>query len=312
MYGALLDKERELLNSGIARCVLQGQQITDFSDLIERLTPAFLPRAGFVFRRNVRDTEIKVADLSPMPQVAWVFWIKDGSTKLLEDFVEMLLRNAAAFKFHPVYNLPIKPLPDNVVELCNPQIPATGEIAMIVFREFFVVSNSGPLIKEILKTKYGADGLRSIVETDAFRSIQDELPTALNGFVWLKGANLVPLFEEYRATAERAWQDPDPGWMAENRSRVEEVVRLARFADQYPSKAAMPPQLTEPGGAFDQAVVQKLREEWAKIGTGLTKDDLAKVDQFKAMAELMDAAYLQLDLENSYIRYQGKILARFQ
>jgi hypothetical protein len=44
----------------------------------------------------------------------------------------------------------------------------------------------------------------------------------------------------------------------------------------------------------------------------LTKDDLAKVDQFKAMAELMDAAYLQLDLENSYIRYQGKILARFQ
>ena len=33
---------------------------------------------------------------------------------------------------------------------------------MMVFREFFLVSNSGPLIKDILRTRYEADGARSI------------------------------------------------------------------------------------------------------------------------------------------------------
>ena len=47
--------------------------------------------------------------------------------------------------------------------------PATGEVAMITFGEFFIVSNSGPLIRDILRTHYGSQsGLRSIRDLDHF------------------------------------------------------------------------------------------------------------------------------------------------
>jgi hypothetical protein len=71
----------------------------------------------------------------------------------------------------------------------------------------------------------------------------------------------------------------------------------------------MPPNIRN--GEFAEYVTQRLNQMWAKAGASLTAGDLANVDQLKAMAKLIDAAYLRLDLENNYIRFQGKVLTRF-
>ena len=71
--------------------------------------------------------------------------MKPGRVQLVESLVTMLNSYSKSFGFNQVYHLPVpfgnSYLPEPVTEFTNPQIPATGEIAMIVFRDFFIVSN---------------------------------------------------------------------------------------------------------------------------------------------------------------------------
>lgn len=320
MFQALEQDERDLLNDGMRRATLQGQALTGTDDLIDKIKVAFLPRTGFVFRRNQPDTSrdketgellVPVTARSPMPQVAWVFWLRPGSSQIIEDLVLMLRNNYSSFGFKKVWHLKIPfaggMLNEPVTEFCNPQIPATGEIAMIVFRDFFVVSNSGPMIKDILRTRYEADGMRSIRRLDEFTEVEKELPGELNGMVWLRGKNLVPVMDDYLAFAASDSETPDPEWLMTSRPAAEEAVRRARYA-QYPTKASLPRTLTEPGGEFDKAVVAHLFEQWRRERTSFTQDDRDKMQQLRAMAQLLDTAYVQVELENNYIRFQGKAL----
>ncbi|MBK8101645.1 MAG: hypothetical protein IPK26_31570 [Planctomycetes bacterium] len=305
MHDALLDSERDLINDGLRRCVFQGTQLTDFNDLIERIKTLFAPRTGFVFRRNVPDPGIPVTARSPMPQVAWVFWLKPGGDKVLNDLATMFLNNAAVFRCTP-YHLKIENFEEKVTELANPMIPATGEFAFLVFREFFVVSNSGPLIKDILRTRYGT---RSILESPEFLRIDAELPQIVNGFVWLRGPALQPVLDDFAKAASADNALPDPDWMAQNRGAAEDAVRRQRFP-QFASKAAIPQDILN--GEFEQAVRDHLNQLWVRSGPGFTAQDLAAIRQFKAFATLMDTTYLQLELENNYLRFQGKVFANLR
>lgn len=324
MFAALEPAERDLLDDGMRRASYQGTQLSGTRDLIDKLKVAFLSRTGFVFRRNQPDMSldkngelaVPVTARSPLPQVAWVFWLRPGSSPLAEELVRMLHTYYATFGFRKVWHLPVKygggNLPEPVTEFTNPQIPGTGEVAMIVFRDFFVVSNSGPLIKDILRTRYEADGARSIRHLDEFRDeVESELPSELNGLIWLRGQNLVPVLDDYLAFADATSELADPDWMRISRPAAEEQVRRTRFP-QYPSKASMPKSLTDVGGEFDQAVNAYLQEKWRRERTNFTADDRQRVQQFRAMAQLLKAGYVQLDLENSYIRYQGKLLGSFR
>ena len=324
MFDALEPAERELLDDGMRRASFQGQQLSGTRDLIDKLKVAFLLRTGFVFRRNQPDLsrddkgelQVPVTARSPVPQVAWVFWLRDGSYPILEQFVTMMRTHYSTFGFRKVYHLNVPyaggNLEEKVTEFTNPQIPGTGQIAMVVFRDFFVLSNSGPLVKDIVRTRYSADRARSIVEHDAFQTeIEPELPSELNGLIWLQGRNLVTLFDDYLAFAEGASELPDPEWMRTSRPAAEEQVRRARFP-QYPSKASMPRSMTEPGGEFDQAVVAFLRESWRKVRTNFTAEDRQQAQQLRAMAQLLNVGYLQLELENNYIRFQGKLVPDFR
>ncbi len=321
MFGALEQAERELLNDMLRRTTFQGNAVVDVSDLIEKLKPAFLPRTGFVFRQNDPVTErdangelkIPVAARSPVPQVAWVFWLRPGGQQIVEEFVRMLTTYYGTFGFRKQWHLPVQfaggRLPEPVTEFTNPQIPGTGEIATIVFREFFVLSNSGPLIQDILRTRHtNLTNMKSVVHMDEWRAIEPELPNELNGLVWLHGANLIPMFDDYLAFAEANSEVADPEWLAQNRPGAEEQVRRTKFA-RYPSKASMPPTMTEPGGEFDVAVVEWLREQWRQQRTSFTADDRRLIEQWKAMANLLQVGVVQLELENSYIRYQARLVA---
>jgi hypothetical protein len=321
MFDALEDAEKDLLNDSLRRTTFQGAQPADARDLIDKIKVAFQPRTGFVFRRNVPDTSrdekgelmIPVGARSPMPQVAWVFWLRPNTKQIVDDFVSMLQTYHATFHFRRVWHLQVPfaggRLPEPVTEFTNPQIPATGEIAMIVFREFFLVSNSGPLIKDILRTRYSADGARSIRQLDEFVEVERELPAELNGMLWLHGGNLVPVFDDYKKFAESTSETPDQDWQIANRPAAEEAVRRARFP-QYPSKASMPPAVQS--GEFDAAVVAHLAEQWRRERTSFTADDRAQVDMLRSLAGLLRAGYVQLELQNNYIRFQAKLLANFR
>jgi hypothetical protein len=323
MYDALLQSEREVLDDSLRRCMFQGQQLADTRDLIERLKIALLPRMGFVFRKNVPDMSrneqtgelyVPVIARSPVPQVAWVFWLRDlhdpaTNRSPADDLVDMLRRYASpVFRFANVYHLPVDGLPEQVTEFANAQIPGTGEIAAIVFRDFLVLSNSGPLIKDILRTRYGFGSLRSIIEQPEFRRIEDELPHALNGFVWLRGDRLLSVLDDYRAASQAQNAEPDPVWESEQRPTAEDAVRRAQYP-QYPSMASMPKDLVD--GEFNDKVLAYLREQWNKASVGFSAQDLPAIDQLRGLAKLVDAAYLQVELENNYIRFQGKAVTDY-
>lgn len=323
MYDALQQNERDLLDDGMRRCTFKGQQLADTRDLIDRLKLALLPRMGFVFRKNVPDLSknekgelyFPVIARSPVPQFAWVFWlredVRDPSTgrSPADELVETMRRYLEpVFRFKGVYNLPVDGLPEPVWEFASPQIPGTGELAAIVFRDFLVLSNSGPLIRDVLRTRYSFGNNKSLVEDAQFRRIEDELPSALNGFVWVRGQRLLQLLDDYRAASEQQNVEPDPGWIAEQRSAAEEAVRRAKYP-QYPSLASMPKNLLD--GEFQESVRSYLREQWGKASAGFSAQDLPMFDQLRGFAKLTDAAYLQLELENNYIRFQGKLLPGF-
>src|SRR5262249_20740531 len=69
MFRALETKERDLLND----CARSLGNAAGMSEMIEKLEPSLLPRTGFVFRRNLREKDVQVADPTPVPQIAWVF-----------------------------------------------------------------------------------------------------------------------------------------------------------------------------------------------------------------------------------------------
>lgn len=319
MVDALEPAARDLLNDGMRRSTFRGETLAGIDDLIDRLKVAFLSRTGFVFRQNKPDLSrdpqtgelmVPVTARSPMPQVAWVFWLQPGTNKLVEDLVTMMRDQLGNFGFRKAWHLRVpfggSTLAEPVTEFCNPLIPATGQIAMMVFTDFFVVSNSGPLIKDILRTRYRADGMRPITELEDFTAIERELPNELNGLVWLRGKHLVPVLDDYLRFAESDSELPDAEWLVENRPAAEEQVRRSRFA-RYPSKASMPPAMTEPGGEFDNAVRGHLNELWKQTKSSFNEADRAKMAQLRAMAAMLNTAYLQLELENNYIRFQGRL-----
>ncbi|MEO6594426.1 MAG: hypothetical protein ABIP94_06715 [Planctomycetota bacterium] len=324
MFEALEQPEKDLIDDGMKRASFQGTQLTGTRDLIDRLKVAFLSRTGFVFRRNVPDLsrdektgelQVPVTARSPMPQVAWVFWLRPNSSPLVEELVTMLRSYYTTFNFRNVYHLPVKfaggNFPEPVTEFTNPQIPATGEIAMIVFRDFFVLSNSGPLIKDILRTRYGSEGTRSVVRLPEFEAAERELPSELNGLIWLHGENVIPVLDDYMAFAEAATELPDNDWLLQSRPAAEDQIRRTRFP-QYPSKASMPESLLKPDGEFEVAVVAFLREQWRRERTSFTADDRAHLQELRAMAQLVKAVCLQVELENNYIRFQARLMANFR
>jgi len=319
MFDALDERERELIDDMVRRTSFLGQNVPNVRELIERLRPAFLPRTGFVFRQNdpvlekedSGELKIPVAARSPMPQIAWVFWLRPGGKAIVDEFVTMLRTYGSTFGFRKQWLLSVPfaggKLPEPVNEFTNPQIPGTGELAVIVFREFFVLSNSGPLVYDLLRARHpNLTGAKSIRDLPTFRDVERELPTELNAFVWLHGGNLLLLVDDYIAFAAADSEQPDAEWMLQNRPAVEESVRRQRFP-QFASKASIPKAKTDPGGEFDVAVVAALREQWRRERSGFTAEGREKLQQVRAFVQTIEAAYLQFELENNAIRFQARV-----
>jgi len=121
----------------------------------------------------------------------------------------------------------------------------------------------------------------------------------------------VPVLDDYLNFADQSSQLADQGWMSEMRATAEEEVRR-KYYPRYPSIASLPDTLTQQGGEFDKRVRSWLDARWASDRSNFTEDDRKKLLRFRSMAKMLRVAAIQLELENSYIRYQARIMTNLK
>lgn len=301
MYGALDQATKELIQEALQKT----GQYRSVGELIEKVQTALLPRLGFVFRKNVPDQEIPVLAESPMPQIAWVFWVRPKMRQVLDDFVGMLNRYRETLKFQRAYQLPILGQKGDVIlEFTSPQIPATGEVAFLVFDEFFLVSNSGPLIKSMVHARFDMNNVRSVLRNDDLQEYYRELPQSVNGFVYVQGQQMRLLLGDYEKALEKGMGDIDPAWATAHRPQAENEVFRAKYASRYAAQAALQgPDKKQ----FSNEVDDYLAEMWTKQASSYTAGDRAELRQAMAVCDMMRSAYLQVVLDPQSIKATARV-----
>jgi hypothetical protein len=186
---------RELADNALERT----GKYANSPDLLRQVAAPLLDRVAVVVRQNTRDTEIAVNDPMPLPQLACVFWLRpDAQTATLELLVDTL---RAAGWFQTVYHLKVDDK-TAITEFCNPKIPGTGELALHIGPQWFLVANSGPLLKGLVSDR----GQRGAFLKDVERlSLQDPGPGHGTLLFQAKAVDaILAPWEEPLAAADRA------------------------------------------------------------------------------------------------------------
>lgn len=309
MVRALLDEDQALINDAVKRTGM----FDNVEGLVTKLEIALMPRTGFVFRKNDPDPDprIKVAVPSPVPQIAWVFWLRPGQERMVDKLLADLRAHHKTLNFTSCYLNPLGitggAQADAVSEFVNPQIPGTGMVAAIVFGQFFVVSNSGPLIVDMFRTRLGRRA--SILEKQDLELFSRELPNTVNGFGFVQGPQLEAVLNGYDQFIQTSSADADPEWMREQRPAVEAAVFRESFAREATSIAAMSGELRK---RFDDQVDQRLKEQWRSTRTSFAAVDRVPVQQAIAMAQMFSSAYFQVVLDPQWIKLTGRLLVNYR
>ena len=272
---------------------------TGAQDLIDKLRPVLLPRIGFVFQR-ARDLKIEVFEPSPAPHFAWVFWIRREARAVLDELREFLTVNRKSLGFTSVTDLKMKGLSQPCREFQNPNIPGTGEIALLIYGDFFILTNSSFLARDMMDAR--ADS-KSVLQDDAWQAFERELPSQINGFVYLNGERMGNVFGDYVRHVNDGSRDPDPAWMMSNRVRIEQRV----FEDRY-SRYGSPSQI--PSGekaGFDRDVDDEMDAEWLRQRSTFTAGDRERYEEMRVLMKMIDAAYVQVELDPQFIQLTSAI-----
>lgn len=273
---------------------------TGTRDLIDKLRVVLLPRTGFVFMR-ARDLEIETFDPSPAPHLAWVFWIRRSQQEVLTDLRDFLSNNQEQLGFTRVTDLPLGNVNASCREFWTPHIPGTGSFALMIYGDFFILSNSGFLARDMINARLRS---KSLLNTRKWTDFEKELPTRINGLVYLNGERLANVFGDYVRFVTEQSRSPDQSWMLANRSRIERAV-FEKSYSQFGSVTRIPRNQEE---AFNQEVVAAMNVEWARQRSQFTAGDRAVYGRLKAMAELLDTGYLQVELTQQAIEMTSSLV----
>ena len=307
MHRALGTAEKELLDEGLRKT----GKYTRAEELIDRIQDSLLPRTGFVFRKNTPDADEKVvvANPSPIPQIAWVFWVRDEAAKKpLTDLGNLLSQYRDGFKLK-AFEMPLNLAGrggDQVLSFLNPQIPGTGEFAYLVFDRFFVVSNSAPLIVSMIQSRFGRQP--SVLATQEMTAFQQDIPRLVNGFAFVNGREMEKVFQDYEADLDRQVAVPDPEWMAQNRARVENDVFRGRYS-RFGSMAGMDSVTRK---AFDQEVDKGLEDLWRREGRTVSAESRAAVRQWVGLSRLLSGLHFSVVFDPQSIRLTGRALMDYR
>jgi hypothetical protein len=308
MYNAMEEAEKSLINDALRKTGKYDSVLK----LIEQVEVALHPRTGFVFRKNVPDPEIPVANPAPTPQIAWVFWIRQGGEPVLTELVELLTKYRSVIGLEQAYNLPLdlggaRVGGDAAREFTHPQLPATGSFATLIYPPFFVLSNSGPFIREMMHTMVG--NRPSIRSRDDFREYVGELPNAVNGLIYVQGRELELVMRGYEQDIIAHSAGLDPAWAAQHRSSAEAEVFRRDFARNFASMAALQ---GADRARFDAAVDAELEKMWRTASSSYTADAKGAVRETIALCRLLQSAYMQVSLEPRYLHLTARAITSFK
>ncbi len=303
MYRAMDPDWRTLFEDAIKRTGVYKSA----DELLQQLELAFLPRTGFVFRQNFPEKvaangiSITVADPTPLPQIAWVFWVRPtGGKAIVDRLVKAIYEHHRTIFGAPAYHYPLEGRADQILECTNPHIPGTGSLAFLFYDQFFILSNSSPLVNRMIAARDGRMG--SILRREETRVSLEELPASINGFGLVQGPELEKLLVEMGEYARKAGEGMDPGWAEVNRPTVAAKVLKERYR-QYGSQAGLPP---EQKAKFDADVFAELQAQWAKQAGAYSAQDRAALEETIGLCRIFSAAYMQVVLDAQSIQLQGK------
>ncbi|MHC4077267.1 MAG: hypothetical protein ACYST0_02365, partial [Planctomycetota bacterium] len=319
--GFLHEMYRQVLESaekqGLNDVLRQTTVYKNVPNLIDKVKLSFLPRVGIVFSKNERNAQLReyfpVQEETAMPQVTWVFWVAPGREKPVQEFVNTLKKNMGAFGFSKAYKLGLLrgSSEDVAYEFANSLIPGTGALAVCTYglglgrnqAQYFLVGTSGDLIKRMINARLDkVQSLRS--DPDYQDHFEPELPSAVNGLVWISGANtrevLEALLEERQHTGDR----PPPEWDLAKRPTAEATV-FRRGYRQYRRPSAIPRSLRK---RFDDEVTRELDNLWEKDKRAYSAEGRAEMEQWIHLTNAFRSLYLQVILDPHSLRLSGRVL----
>jgi hypothetical protein len=296
------------LRPEIDRQIKRTGKFDGVGPMIDSLEDALLRRIGFVFYR-ARDLgeEITTFEPSKAPHVAWVFWIRPEFRHRLRDLYDFLTDNASTLGFDKTYDYPVTGLKggDAAREFANANIPGTGEVVVLLYGNFFILSNSAVLVRHMVLARHEG---HSILGNKDYEVFEQELPKTLNAFVFLQGKRIEEIVLDNIGFLEESTKTPDEGWMADNHARIERQVLRA----QYPGARSVAEVPASQRDAFDAAVDLAKDREWLTARTQFIARDRSRLEQVLALSRMFSAAYLQATLDPQSLQTTSRILIDYR
>ena len=301
----------EQLRRSFDQSVQQTGKFDSVGHLIESIRPALLPRTGFVFHRatainnpQTKEAErIETFEPSPAPHFAWVFWIDPRFRNKLDELYAFLTTYYSTLGFTKAFNLPVRGGTggDAARELANPNIPGTGEIALMLYGNFFVISNSGPLIREMVLARLQG---RNVLGLGDYQTFEKELAPRTNGFVFLQGERLAEVADDYIAFADTRGDEPDAEWELLVRSTIDTEV-LRDLFPAYRSRSAL--NRTE-RDRFEAEVQKRMRQRWQTERDKFTASGRAGFVELRALFRTMGTTFVETTLDPQWLAIKARVL----
>ncbi|MGH7149952.1 MAG: hypothetical protein ACREIU_04610, partial [Planctomycetota bacterium] len=207
----------------------------DATAFLDEFSSVVKDRAGLLLRRNdypridkpVRDGGDPKNDGYPAPCWTLVFWMRNREKA--REILDFFLVQRTRFAVEDTFTIDITG-GHRAWEFHSPQVPGTGEIAVLTVGELLFVGNSWKFLREILDVWAAAGPGRTLVDDPDFEAATRDLGAALNAFVYANG----PLWAENLRELAPRWVEGAslPDYAAERPKVKARIVR-----ERYPQYA---------------------------------------------------------------------------
>jgi hypothetical protein len=255
---------------------------------------------------------------SPIPAFALAFWTRPGEAKRIHEALSWFHLNHRKFGFEKAYILDSGPGGlEKVREWCHRHIEGTGEVAAVFMdhtalgsSHLFLVSNSGPYIKEIVDLRSGRGGHKPIVEGAFFDEAMRQMPSHTNAFAFVQGQRLREVLERYRdfsATRFTA-EVRDPAWEAEELPGVKLAVLRRDFRGKSENGLS-----ADEKRRFQEGIDAELRARWQAVLPKYAAQSQGGVADALDLFAPLHAFYAHFRFDPQWIALQARVaLARMR
>ena len=200
----------------------------DATAFLEEFAGVVKDRAGLLLRRNdypriggdVRQGGDPKNDGYPCPCWTLVFWMRNREKA--REILDYFLVQRSRFSVEDTFTIDITG-GHKAWEFHTPQVPGTGEIAVLTAGDLLFVGNSYKFLREILDAWVAATPGRTLLDDPEFEASTRDLGAALNAFVYANG----PLWAENLRELAPRWVEGGslPDYEAERPKAKARILR---------------------------------------------------------------------------------------